>query len=163
MIDPPDYKDSKAAGGNPCLEQTLESHEMCCLVETFPDNHKVLAEFKDTLELALLYAKSVTLGLPEQWPKSAEVMARNRRIGTSMSGIAQFISKRGAQRLSEWSEAGYQHLRLVDQRLSKEFKVNESIKLTSIKPSGTVSLLAGATPGIHFPHSNTYIRRIRLS
>jgi len=34
--------------------------------------------------------------------------------------------------------------------------------LTSIKPSGTVSLLAGATPGLHFPHSNHYVRRIRL-
>ena len=32
-----------------------------------------------------------------------------------------------------------------------------------MKPSGTVSLLAGATPGIHFPHSNFYIRRIRLA
>lgn len=107
MVDPPDYKDIKAAGGNPCLEQTLESHEMCCLVETFPDRHEVLAEFNDTLELALLYAKSVTLALPSQWPESAEVMARNRRIGTSMSGIAQFISKRGHQKFIDWSEAGY--------------------------------------------------------
>lgn len=39
MSDPADYKDSRAAGGNPCLEQTLESFEMCCLVETFPDKH----------------------------------------------------------------------------------------------------------------------------
>ena len=67
MGDDPDFKDAKAAGGNPCLEQTLESFEMCCLVETFPHNHKVLAEFKDTLELAFLYAKTVTLGVPKQW------------------------------------------------------------------------------------------------
>lgn len=39
MGDEPNYKDQKAAGGNPCLEQTLESHEMCCLVETFPYLH----------------------------------------------------------------------------------------------------------------------------
>ena len=136
---------------------------MCCLVETFPDRHSVLAEFKDTLELALLYAKTVTLGLPAQMPKTAEVMARNRRIGTSISGIAQFVSKRGPQRLVEWCDAGYKHLRAVDKRLSSEFRVPESIKLTSVKPSGTVSLLAGASPGIHFPTSSTYIRRIRLS
>ena len=68
MVDPPDYKDIKATGGNPCLEQTLESHEMCCLVETFPGNHDSLQEFNETLELAFLYAKSVTLGLPSQWP-----------------------------------------------------------------------------------------------
>lgn len=41
--------------------------------------------------------------------------------------------------------------------------MSESIKVTSVKPSGTVSLLAGATPGVHFPHSNNYIRRIRLA
>lgn len=80
-----------------------------------------------------------------------------------MSGIAQFVSKRGAKRFSEWCDAGYHHLKEVDEQLSKEFGVNESIKITSIKPSGTVSLLAGATPGIHFPHSQFYIRRIRLS
>ena len=70
------------------MEQTLESHEMCCLVETFPNNHRNLADFLDTLELAFLYAKSVTLGLPNQWEESRKVMERNRRIGTSMSGLA---------------------------------------------------------------------------
>ena len=65
MGDPADNRDWRAGGGNPCLEQTLESFEMCCLVETFPDKHMVLAEFKDTLELALLYAKTVTLGIPQ--------------------------------------------------------------------------------------------------
>jgi hypothetical protein len=37
--------------------------------------------------MAFLYAKTVTLGLPH-WEETAEVMGRNRRIGTSMSGIA---------------------------------------------------------------------------
>jgi hypothetical protein len=87
MIEPPNFDDIKAAGGNPCLEQTLESHEMCCLVETFPNNHSSFKEFEETLEMAILYAKSVTLGLPH-WDATAEVMARNRRIGCSMSGIA---------------------------------------------------------------------------
>ena len=40
--------------------------------------------------------------------------------------------------------------------------IPRSIKTTSIKPSGTVSLLAGSTPGIHFPESRYYIRRMRL-
>jgi ribonucleoside-triphosphate reductase len=35
--------------------------------------------------------------------------------------------------------------------------------MTSIKPSGTVSLLNGSTPGIHFPENEYYIRRIRFS
>ena len=40
--------------------------------------------------------------------------------------------------------------------------IKESIKITSIKPSGTVSLLNGSTPGMHYPESRYYIRRIRL-
>lgn len=91
MGQPKDFKDKRAAGGNPCLEQTLESFEMCCLVETFPYKHATLQEFIETCELAFLYAKIVTLGLPK-WESSQEVMARNRRIGLSMSGIAQYIA-----------------------------------------------------------------------
>ena len=65
------------AGGNPCLEQTLESCELCCLVETFPHRHSDLKDFIATLRAALLYAKTVTLG-PTHWPSSNAVMARNR-------------------------------------------------------------------------------------
>lgn len=163
MADPADYKDKLASGGNPCLEQTLESHEMCCLVETFPENHYNYQEYAETLEMAFLYAKQVTLGLPH-WSETAEVMSKNRRIGCSMSGIAQFIGQRGIGSLIEWANQGYKHLKEYDQYLSNEIlRIPESIKLTSIKPSGTVSLLAGATPGIHFPHSQNYIRRVRLS
>ena len=91
----PDDKDARAAGGNPCLEQTLESYELCCLVETFPNNHATYEDFAETLALAFEYAKTVTLGMPH-WDETRAVMARNRRIGTSMSGLAQFISQRGA-------------------------------------------------------------------
>jgi hypothetical protein len=76
--DLPDYKDVKASGGNPCLEQTLESYEMCCLSETFPYNHNSIDEFIDTLKLAFKYAKIVTLG-PTHWKETNEVMSRNRR------------------------------------------------------------------------------------
>ena len=119
MCEPANYKDIKAAGGNPCLEQTLESHEMCCLVETFPNNHSTFEEFQDTLEVAFLYGKIVTLGLPH-WPKTAEVMARNRRIGTSMSGIAQFTSDRGIHTLADWCNRGYNFLTSFDKHLSTD-------------------------------------------
>lgn len=49
MGDEKNDHDSKAMGGNPCLEQTLESFEMCCLVETFPDKHESLEDFLETL------------------------------------------------------------------------------------------------------------------
>lgn len=78
MNDIPDYKDIKATGGNPCLEQTLESYEMCCLSETFPNNHQDLDEFIDTLKYAFKYAKIVTLG-KTHWEETNKVMQRNRR------------------------------------------------------------------------------------
>lgn len=93
----PDSSDWRASGGNPCLEQTLESYELCCLVETFPNRHQSVADFEKTLEAAFLYAKTVTLG-ETHWAASNRVMLRNRRIGCSISGVAQFISRCAARR-----------------------------------------------------------------
>jgi len=161
MGDPPDYKDQRAQGGNPCLEQTLESYELCCLVETFPNNHDTLEDFKRTLKFAYLYAKTVTLG-KTHWPEANRVMLRNRRIGCSMSGIAQFITKHGLEELKKWCNEGYLSIQEYDRAFSDWLAIPHSIKTTSIKPSGTVSLLAGATPGMHYPLSPYYIRRVRL-
>jgi len=157
-----DDKDHRAAGGNPCLEQTLESYELCCLVETFPDNHDSLEDYQRTLKYAYLYAKTVTLGRTH-WADTNRVMLRNRRIGCSVSGVAQFITNRGLNELQNWLEAGYTTIREWDKVYSDWFAIPKSIKTTSVKPSGTVSLLAGATPGLHYPESRFYIRRIRLS
>lgn len=157
----PDDRDRNAAGGNPCLEQTLESYEMCCLVETFPAAHTSLDDYVETLRLAYLYAKTVTLG-QTHWPRTNRVMARNRRVGCSMSGVTQFLAKQGLHELQRWCERGYDAVQTSDAEFSGDFGVPRSIKTTSIKPSGTVSLLAGATAGMHYPESRFYIRRVRL-
>ena len=157
-----DDKDHRAMGGNPCLEQTLESYELCCLVETFPNNHDSLEDYQRTLKYAYLYAKTVTLGRTH-WSETNRVMLRNRRIGCSVSGVAQFITKHGLHEFRNWLEKGYDTIQKWDNQYSDWLAVPNSIKTTSVKPSGTVSLLAGATPGLHYPESRFYIRRIRLS
>ena len=157
-----DNKDHRVAGGNPCLEQSLESYELCCLVETFPDNHEDLEDYKRTLKYAYLYAKTVTLG-KTHWSDTNRVMLRNRRIGCSVSVVAQFITNRGLEELKIWLEEGYDIIQEWDKLYSDWFAIPKSIKTTSVKPSGTVSLLVGATPGMHYPESRFYIRRIRLS
>ena len=157
-----DWKDHRVAGGNPCLEQSLESYELCCLVETFPSNHDSLEDYKKTLKYAYLYAKTVTLG-KTHWSDTNRVMLRNRRIGCSVSGVAQFITNRGMESLRDWLENGYDTIQEWDKIYSDWLAVPKSIKTTSVKPSGTVSLLAGATPGLHYPESRFYIRRMRLS
>jgi adenosylcobalamin-dependent ribonucleoside-triphosphate reductase len=157
-----DNKDHRAAGGNPCLEQTLESYELCCLVETFPTNHDTLKDYLRTLKYAYLYAKTVTLG-KTHWPDTNRVMLRNRRIGCSVSGVAQFITKQGMEELRKWLEEGFEIIQEWDKMYSDWLAVPRSIKTTSVKPSGTVSLLVGVTPGMHYPESRFYIRRMRLS
>jgi adenosylcobalamin-dependent ribonucleoside-triphosphate reductase len=161
MNNGPDFKDAKAKGGNPCLEQTLESYELCCLVETFPNNHESLEDYLRTLKFAYLYAKTVTLG-ETHWPDTNRVLLRNRRIGCSMSGIAQFLVKHNLHVFKEWCEKGYDVIQHHDKVYSDWFAIPMSIKKTSIKPSGTVSLVAGATPGMHWPESRFFIRRMRL-
>lgn len=163
MIDPINDKDKRAAGTNPCGEQTLESYECCTLVETFPTHHEDLVDYKKTLKHAYLYGKAVTL-MSTHWPETNEVMQRNRRIGCSASGIAQFIEQRGWTELRTWFNEGYQYITYRDQVYSEWLGVRESIKTTSIKPSGTVSLLAGVTPGVHWPvAAQHYIRRTRYA
>jgi adenosylcobalamin-dependent ribonucleoside-triphosphate reductase len=157
-----DDKDHRVAGGNPCLEQSLESYELCCLVETFPNNHDSLEDYKRTLKYAYLYAKTVTLG-KTHWSETNRVMLRNRRIGCSVSGVAQFITQHGMEELRNWLENGYDTIQEWDKLYSDWFAIPKSIKTTSVKPSGTVSLLVGATPGMHYPESRFYIRRIRAS
>eukprot|EP01126_Amoeba_proteus_P063053 TRINITY_DN8647_c0_g3_i5.p1 TRINITY_DN8647_c0_g3~~TRINITY_DN8647_c0_g3_i5.p1 ORF type:complete len:586 (+),score=89.16 TRINITY_DN8647_c0_g3_i5:74-1831(+) len=162
MGDPPNWKDAKAKGGNPCLEQTLESYELCCLVENFPDKHENLEDFLETLSLSFLYAKTVTLGMTP-WNDTNQIIKRNRRIGSSISGLAQFVSNRGLSTLVEWCRSGYLKIQEVDEEYSKWFEIPRSIKTTSVKPSGSVSLLSGATPGMHWPISQFYLRRVRVS
>jgi ribonucleoside-triphosphate reductase len=162
MGDLPDYKDKKAAGVNPCGEQTLESFELCCLVETFPSRHESYEEFKETLKYAYLYAKSITL-VNTHWPETNAVMLKNRRMGVSQTGIIEAFVKHGRRKMLEWSDNAYKYLKELDEEYSDWLCIPKSIKLTTVKPSGTVSLLPGVPPGIHYPHSKYYIRRIRLS
>ena len=151
----------RVMGGNPCLEQSLESYELCCLVETFPARHETLEEFKRTLKFAYLYAKTVTLGRTH-WAETNRVMLRNRRIGCSVSGIAQFLGKHNLEELRQWLDEGYHVVQHWDTIYSEWLCVPRSVKTTSVKPSGTVSLLAGATPGMHYPQGKYYIRRVRF-
>lgn len=163
LADPENNKDWRAAGYNPCAEQSLESFEMCTLVETYLNRHESLEDYKRTLKFAYLYAKTVTL-LPTHWEETNAIMQRNRRIGTSMSGVANFADNKGLPELRKWMDEGYDTVQHYDKKYSEWLGIRESIKTTTIKPSGTVSILAGESPGVHWtPGGKYFYRTIRFA
>jgi len=162
LADAPDYKDTRIMGFNPCAEQPLESYELCTLVEVHLNRHESKEDFLKTLKFAYLYGKTVTL-MPTHWQQTNGIMQRNRRIGTSLTGIASFADNSGLPALREWMDEGYQKIRHYDHKYSEWLCVRESVRVTTVKPSGSVSLLSGATPGVHWgPGGEFYLRAIRF-
>lgn len=153
-----------ADGANPCYEIGLEDRELCTLAEV----HMMRTHTKDTylraLKMAQLYAFIVTLAnerLADS--RTREVMSRNRRTGTGQTGIAGFVANHGMATYRDWSDHGYLMTGQLVRDWSKWLGIPEAVRRTSIKPSGTVALLSGNTPGIHFPWDRTYIRRETVS
>ena len=162
LADAVNNKDHRVVGYNPCAEQSLESYEMCTLVETYLNRHESLEDFKRTLKFAYLYAKTVTL-LPTHWEETNAIMQRNRRIGTSVSGIANFADDKGLPVLRQWMDEGYAVVKKYDTVYSEWLGIRESIKMTTVKPSGTVSILAGESPGVHWTAGGQFfLRAIRF-
>lgn len=157
-----DYVDSKAAGCNPCAEQTLEHKELCCLVEIFPSRIESMYEFQKVLKYAYLYAKTVTT-IEVHDKESQDIIKRNRRIGCSLTGIQQAINQKGSSEFYRYCSEGYKYLKQLDRRYSEWLGIQRSCKITSVKPSGTVSKLPGVSSGIHFPVSRSYFQVIRFA
>lgn len=159
LIDRRNYRpDRGVIGTNPCGEITLNSHECCDLFELFLPNIKTKREFVEIARLAYKATKSM-LCLPFIHDKTNKIIQQNMRIGISVSGFLQSKYVNDARTFNEI----YREIEKIDKTYSKELKVNESIKLTTVKPSGTVSLLPGVFPGMHPGFAEYYIRRISLA
>lgn len=145
-----------------CVEACLEDRELCNLCELYPARHESPDEFIDTIKYAFMYSKTVTL-IPTHDKKTNAVIMKNRRIGISMTGIEQAITKFGKRKfLIEFCDLGYRELKKWDKTYSNWLGIPRSKRLTVVKPSGSVSLLAGATPGIHKPIYLKYIRYVKF-
>jgi ribonucleoside-triphosphate reductase (thioredoxin) len=155
--------DELVMGMNPCGEIWLSPYGLCNLVSVFPTNHDTAEEFFETLKYAYLYTKSITLVNTES-PETNQTVLRERRIGVSIGGIIDAFAKFGRREfLEKWCDVGYEKLLSWDKIYSNWLCVPRSIKMTTVKPDGTLGLLAGVSPGIHYPHSKYYIRRVRIS
>lgn len=148
--------DNKVIGTNPCGEIGLEDGEPCNLAEIFLPNIKSKEELLDISKLLYKTQKAITT-LSYPYKKSQDVIERNRRLGQGITGWLQATD----EQLS-WVDETYRELKNFDAQWSNSIGINSSIKLTTVKPSGTLSLLAGVTPGIHPAYAKFYIRRVRM-
>lgn len=143
-------------GGNPCMEITLADGEACNLCEIYLNNIVNKDELIDCAKLLYKCQKAIW-NLPALYEKTQKIVSKNRRIGLGVTGICQSLDK------LDWLDEAYVALRKFDEHWSVENNIPTSIKLTTVKPSGTLSLLAGSTPGVHPAYSKYYIRRVRMA
>jgi len=143
-------------GTNPCSEISLSSYECCNLSELYLNNIDSQEELFDCAKLLYKTQKAIA-ALPFIHDETNKIVHKNMRLGLGVTGICQSLNK------IEWLDKVYVMLRKFDREWSKQKGWPESIKLTTIKPSGTLSLLGGATPGIHPSYSKYYMRTIRMS
>lgn len=151
------------------MEICLENYELCNLSEAFPPRCKNKERFFNALKYSTFYSSTVSL-LPTHRPETNAVIARNRRIGVSISGIAQWASgevdkewgNMNYTKMTKFLRDGYKIVRDYNTLLAEQAGVPASIRVTTIKPSGSISLLTGVTPGVHYPVSRYAIRRMRI-
>lgn len=151
------YKDKNVRGFNPCAEQSLEDYETCCLAELYLPNISSPEELLDVATL-LYRVNKHSLALQCHHPETQAIVNRNMRMGIGVTGYLQATEEQRT-----WLKDTYEKLRQYDVEYSKRHSWPVSIKLTTVKPSGTLSLLPGVTSGIHPAYSRHLIRRIRFA
>jgi ribonucleoside-triphosphate reductase len=150
-------KEDNALGTNPCAEISLASYECCNLSELYLNN---INSQDELIECAILLYKTqkAIAAMPFIHDETNKVVHKNMRLGLGVTGLCQCNDDK-----ISWLDKGYEALRKKDREWSKLKGLPESIKLTTIKPSGTLSLLAGSTPGVHPAYSKHYTRRVRMA
>ncbi len=140
-----------------CCEQGLANHETCCLAEIFLPNIHSYNELKEIATYLYKICKKSLL-LPCHHKKTEDIVHSNMRMGIGITGFLQTT-----QEQKDWLDPLYNYIRELDYNYSKENNLQRSVKITTIKPSGTLSLLPGVTPGAHAAIFKYYIRRVRIN
>jgi ribonucleotide reductase alpha subunit len=141
---------------NPCAEISLANYECCNLCELYLNNIASKEELIDCAKLLYKTQKAIA-ALPFIHEETNKIVHKNMRLGLGVTGVCQSLDK------IEWLDDCYIELRKFDSEWSHLRGWPRSIKLTTVKPSGTLSLLGGATPGVHPAFSKYYMRTVRMS
>lgn len=148
--------DPGAKGINPCGEIPLHNREACNLAEIFPAQFESRTDPTVAFRLITRYSLRQRL-TPLSDPEADKVRSQNMRVGVGLGGICDF--EWTPETLAKW----FGIVRQEADSYADELGVNRPNAVTTTKPSGTISLLNGSSPGIHAPHSDYYIRRTRIA
>lgn len=149
--------DPSVDGFNPCAEIGLADGESCNLATLFLPNIDSLEQFMEISRLLYLIQKQITR-LSYPYEKTTNAVRKNARLGQSITGVLQCNEEK-----ISWLSPVYEYLKEYDKSYSKTKGWNPSVRLTTVQPSGTLSLLPGVTPGVHPAFAPYYTRRVRFS
>lgn len=153
------YKDRNVTIFNPCAEQPLENFETCCLGIGFLPMFETYNELKDWAFLLYRICKHSLALHDSASPETQAIVNKNMRMGLDLA--CGYLQATKAQQ--DWLPGLYEELRSFDKDYSAKHGWSESIKLTTCKPNGTLSLLPGVTPGVHPGYAHYMIRRIQIA
>ena len=148
--------DNSIEGFNPCAEIALADGESCNLATIFLPNVESLDQFKEISRLLYKTQKQITR-MAYPYEKTTNIVNKNARLGQSVTGILQCSEEQVS-----WLSPAYEYLQEFDKNYSAERGWPASVRLTTVQPSGTLSLLPGVTPGIHPAYAPYYVRRVRF-
>ena len=153
-------------GTNPCSEIILRDREFCNLSEVIVRPTDTKESLLEKVELATILGtfQSTLVNfkyISKQWKVNCE---EERLLGVSLTGIMDnkiTNGKQGTAALQVILEELKQKTIEVNKKLAKDIGIPQSVAITCVKPSGTVSQLTDAASGIHARHNPYYIRTVR--
>jgi len=151
-------------GTNPCSEIILRDREFCNLSEVVvrpTDTRQSLLEkvrlatILGTFQSTLTNFKYVSAA----WKKNC---SEERLLGVSLTGIMDCRLTNGKEKnLDNLLESLKAEAVAVNKEFAKKMGIPQSVAITCVKPSGTVSQLVDAASGIHARHNPFYVRTVR--
>lgn len=147
-------------GCNPCSEIILRPYQFCNLSEVVVRSDDTLKSLIRKVRLATIIGTlQSTLTdfkyLRAVWKKNTE---EERLLGVSLTGIMDNKELVGN---TKWMEKLKEVSVEINKELSESLGINQSVAITCVKPSGTVSQLVDSASGIHPRWSKYYIRTVR--